>query len=154
TAAPSGSVNPATGDTSAFSLPVSIIDPFIVTNTTDSTTNPLIGSLRFAIQAGNSDVANDDTITFQIPTNDPKSNALPGSWSIPIFAGVTINKPLSGGVQHTFFVNALSQQTQPGAATTHPVVAIAPGTGFQGAAGLTLSSGGNTVNGLVAQGFP
>ena len=155
TMAPSGSVNPATGDTSAFSTAaiVVVINPFIVTNTTDSTTNPQVGSLRLAIEAASSDVANNDTILFEIPTTDPNYNASTGSWTIRLLAGLTIDKPESGGIQYTVFVDALSQQSQPGSATTHPVIAIDPGPGFVGTA-LTLSSGGNTVSGLVVQGFP
>ncbi len=155
TTAPVGSVSPATGDTSAFSAAATIVgtDPFLVTNTTDSTTNPQVGSLRFAIQAANADVANDDTIIFEIPTTDPNYDAATGSWTIPLLAGLTIDKPLSGGVQHIVFVDGLSQQSQPGSATTHPVIAIEPGTGFTGT-GLTLSSGGNTISGLVVEGFP
>ncbi len=68
--APSGSLNPATGDTSRFSNAVSVaaVDPFIVTNTTDSATNPQIGSLRFAILSANADVGNSPTISFHIGT--------------------------------------------------------------------------------------
>ena len=45
--APNGSFNPAAGDTSRFSnaVPVVAVDPFIVTNTLDSPSNPQIGSL-------------------------------------------------------------------------------------------------------------
>ena len=155
TTAPVESVSPATGDTSAFSAAATVvgINPFVVTNTTDSTTNPQVGSLRFAIQTANADVGNDDTITFAIPTTDPNYDAATGSWTIPLLAGLTIDKPLSGGVQHIVFVDGLSQQSQPGSATTHPVIAIEPGTGFTGT-GLTLSSGGNTIIGLVVEGFP
>ena len=68
TATPSGSTNPAKGDSSEFSNSVVLVNgavnPFIVTNTSDSG----IGSLRFAIQAANADIANNDTIIFQIPT--------------------------------------------------------------------------------------
>jgi parallel beta-helix repeat protein len=157
TTAPLDSLNPATGDTSAFSAAATVVvvvtNPFIVTNTTDSTTNPVIGSLRFAIEAANADVENNDTIIFRIPTTDPNYVASTGSWTIPLLAGLTIDKPESGGVQHTVFVDGLSQQSQPGSATTHPVIAIDPGPGFVGT-GLTLSSGGNTVGGLVVEGFP
>ncbi len=68
--APMGSLNPATGDTSRFSgaFAVVAVDPFIVTNTTDSATNPLIGSLRFAILAVNADVGHSPTISFDIGT--------------------------------------------------------------------------------------
>ena len=151
--APLGSINPVTGDTSAFSNAAVVVNPFIVTNTTDSTTNAQIGSLRYAIAAANADVANNDTILFEIPTADPNYNASTGSWTIPIFAGLTIDKPKSAGVQHTVFVDALSQLSQPGSATTHPAIALDPGPGFAGTA-LTLISGGNTVCGLVVQGFP
>jgi parallel beta-helix repeat protein len=155
TMAPMGSVNPATGDTSAFSTAATVVvaNQFIVTNTTDSTTNPQIGSLRLAIEAANADVANNDTIIFEIPSTDPNYDASTGSWTIPLLAGLTIDKPESGGIQHTVFVDGLSQQSQTGSATTHPVIAIDPGPGFVGT-GLTLSSGGNTVGGLVVEGFP
>ena len=125
-----------------------VISPFVVTNTKDSG----LGSLRFAIQAANADVANDDIITFKIPTTDPRYDGPTGSWTIPVGAGLTIAKPSSGGVQHTVFIDGLSQQLQPGAATTHPVIVITPVTSFLGD-GLTLNSGGNTVQGLVIDGF-
>ncbi len=44
------------------------VDPFIVTNTLDSPTNPQIGSLRFAILAVNADVGHSPTISFDIGT--------------------------------------------------------------------------------------
>ena len=150
TSTPSESSNPQTGDTSAFSGAATVVSPFIVTNTTDAG----IGSLRFAVQAANADTANDDTITFRIPTDDPGYIAATQSWTIPIFSGLTISKPASQGGQHTVFIDALSQQSQPGATTAHPVIVVTPGSEFSGSFGLRISSGGNTVGGLVINGFP
>ena len=127
-----------------------MVSSFVVTNTNDSG----LGSLRFAIQLANADLNHDDIITFQIPTTDPRYDGATGSWTIPVGAGLTIAKPSSEGVQHTVFIDGLSQQSQPGAATNHPVIVITPSPGFEGTDGLTLNSGGNTVGGLVINGFP
>src|SRR5271157_5831525 len=140
--------NQATGDTSQFPNAVALVSPFVVTNTRDSG----IGSLRYALQAANADVATDDTIAFQIPASDPHYNAATGSWTIPVQAGLAISKSASGGIQHSVVIAGLSQKSQPGAATTHPVIEITPATSFVGD-GLTLNSGGNTVQGLVIDGF-
>jgi parallel beta-helix repeat protein len=151
TTTPVESSDPMTGDTSAFSSAVTLVNPFIVTNTLDFG----IGSLRFAVQAANADLANDDTITFRIPTKDPGFSAATGSWTIPVNSGLTISKsPTEGGVQHTVFIDGLSQQSQPGASAAHPVIVITPGGQFSGSDGLTIASGGNTVGGLVIHGFP
>ena len=90
-----------------------VVSPFVVTNTNDSG----IGSLRFAIQAANADLDHDDTITFQIPTTDPRYDGATGSWTIPVGAGLTIAKPSSEGGQHVVVIDGLSQQSQPGAAS-------------------------------------
>ncbi len=127
---------------------VTVVSPFVVTNTNDSG----IGSLRFAIQAANADLNHDDTITFQIPTTDPRYHGATRSWTIPVGAGLTVAKPSSEGGQHVVVVDGLSQQSQPGASHTHPVIEITPAAGFVGD-GLTLNSGGNTVQGLVIDGF-
>ena len=155
TGAPPGSLNPAVGDTSPFSYAIPV-SPFVVTNTNNSG----IGSLRNAIQAANTDVGNDDTITFQIPTSDPGYNIATGSWTIPVGSGpgLTINKPTSGGMQHTVFIDGLSQQSQPGAALNHPVIEIKPAPGNSSIGGyvgdgLTILSGKNTVRGLVVDSF-
>ncbi|MCA1685071.1 MAG: right-handed parallel beta-helix repeat-containing protein, partial [Planctomycetia bacterium] len=145
TASPS---NPSNGDTSAFSVAAALVNPFIVTNTRDSG----IGSLRFALQAGDADVANDDTILFRIPTSDPNYDPATGSWTIHVQSGLSVTKPASGGTQHSVLIDALTQQTQPGAATNHPVIAVTPAGGYAGD-GLTLNSGGNTVRGLAVGGF-
>jgi parallel beta-helix repeat protein len=125
-----------------------VVSPFVVTNTNDSG----LGSLRFAIQAANADLNHDDTITFQIPTTDPRYHGATGSWTIPVGAGLTIAKPSSEGGQHVVVIDGLSQQSQPGSSITHPVIEITPAAGFVGD-GLTLNSGGNTVQGLVIDGF-
>ncbi len=127
---------------------VTVVSPFVVTNTNDSG----IGSLRFAIQAANADLNHDDTITFQIPTTDPRYHGATRSWTIPVGAGLTVAKPSSEGGQHVVVIDGLSQQSQPGASHTHPVIEITPAAGFAGD-GLTLNSGGNTVQGLVIDGF-
>ncbi len=126
----------------------SVVSPFVVTNTRDSG----LGSLRFAIQVANADLNHDDTITFQIPASDPHYNPATGSWTIPVGAGLTIAKPSSEGGQHSVVIAGLSQQSQPGASITHPVIEITPAAGFVGD-GLTLNSDGNTVQGLVIDGF-
>jgi parallel beta-helix repeat protein len=138
-------VGPTTGDTSAFSASVFAVNPFIVTNTSASG----VGSLPFAVQTANTDVGNDDTITFQIPTNDIGYDAATGAWTIFLNTTLTINKPPQATTQHTVFIDALSQQGQPGANTTHPAVAIAPGQGFDGSDGVAINSPGNTVRGLA-----
>ena len=148
TSTPVESSNPAFGDTSAFSTAVVLVSPFVVTNTNDSG----IGSLRFAIQSANGDVNNDDTITFRIPTQDPGFIPSTGSWTIPVLSLLAIAKPLSDGIQHVVVIDGLTQQSQPGAAATHPVVEITPGPRYTGN-GLEVSSGGNTVRGLVIGGF-
>ena len=140
--------NPAPGDTSAFSTAAVLVSPFVVTNTNDSG----IGSLRFAIQSANNDVNNDDTITFRIPTPDPGFIPSTGSWTIPVLSLLAIAKPTSEGSQHVVVIDGLTQQSQPGAATTHPVVEITPGPRYTGN-GLEVTSGGNTVRGLVIGGF-
>jgi len=145
---PSSSTNPAVGDSSAFSLPVLLftgtVNPFIVTNTADSG----IGSLRFAIQAADADTANSDTITFQIPITDPNYDPATESWTIPVpTTPLAVSKP-----SHSVFINGLSQQSEEGATTAHPVIQLTPGLTY-GGDGLTLSSGGNTVSGLVIDGF-
>jgi len=127
---------------------LTVVNPFVVTNTNDSG----IGSLRLAIQAANADLDHNDTITFQIPTTDPGYQGATGSWTIPVGAGLTIAKPSSEGGQHSVVIDGLSQQSQPGASHTHPVIEITPAAGFVGD-GLTLNSGGNTVQGLVIDGF-
>ena len=142
------STNPAPGDTSAFSTAVVLVSPFVVTNTNDSG----IGSLRFAIQSANGDINNDDTITFRIPTQDPGFTPSTGSWTIPVLSLLAIAKPTSDGIQHVVVIDGLTQQSQPGAATTHPVVEITPGPRYTGN-GLEVTSGGNTVRGLVIGGF-
>ena len=146
TAVYAGDTNFATSASPVLSQVV--VSPFVVTNTNDSG----LGSLRFAIQAANADLNHDDTITFQIPTTDPRYHGATGSWTIPVGAGLTIAKPSSAGGQHVVVIDGLSQQSQPGASITHPVIEITPAAGFVGD-GLTLNSGGNTVQGLVIDGF-
>ena len=146
TAVYAGDTNFATSASPVLSQVV--VSPFVVTNTNDSG----LGSLRFAIQAANADLNHDDTITFQIPTTDPRYHGATGSWTIPVGAGLTIAKPTSEGGQHVVVIDGLSQQSQPGASITHPVIEITPAAGFVGD-GLTLNSGGNTVQGLVIDGF-
>jgi uncharacterized repeat protein (TIGR01451 family) len=122
---------------------------FQVTNTSPS--GP--GSLPFELAAANADVANDDTITFAIPATDPGYVPGTGSWTILEAMPLTIAKPPSGGVQHTVFIDGTTQQSQPGAATTHPAIVLAPSPGLE-ANGIALNSGGNTIRALVISGFP
>jgi titin len=132
-----------------------LLATFIVTNTSDSAENT--GSLRYALQAANADLANDDTIDFQIPTTDPGFKFDPGAttgfWTIPISSPLTISKPEFQGVQHTVSIDGLSQQSQSGAAQDHPVIVITQGSGFLGTAAFSINSSQNTVSGLVVNGF-
>ena len=148
TSIPGSSLTEAVGDTSAFSLAAFLVNPFIVTNTGDFG----LGSLRFAIQSANTDVNNNDTITFQIPTDDGGYSPATLSWTILVQSNLVINKLPSQTVQNSVVIDGLSQQTQPGATTAHPVIVLAPGSEFTGN-GLIISSSGNTVRGLVISGF-
>ena len=54
---------------------------------------------------------------------------------------------------YAVIIDALTQQSQPGASMAHPVIAITPSAGFVGSNGLVLLSGNNTIRGLVIQSF-
>jgi hypothetical protein len=148
TSTPPESENPATGDTSPFSNAVVVFNPFIVTNTADTGR----GSLRFAVDSANADVNNDDTITFRIPQADPGFNPATGSWTILVQSPLAITKLASEGGQRGVIIDGLSQQSQPGAASTHPVILLTSGPRYAGD-GLTINSSGNRVDGLVLSGF-
>ena len=81
-----------------------------VTNTLDSGA----GSFRDALSAAISG----DHIVFQIPSTDPNFNAATGSWTIPLLSA------LPPVFTSNLTIDGLTQQSQPGASTAHPVVQI------------------------------
>ena len=75
------------------------------------------GSLRDAL----SHALSNDRIVFQIPVAGNNYDAATGSWTI------VLNSPLPAISTPAITIDGLTQQSQPGAATTHPVVEITPG---------------------------
>ncbi len=113
-----------------------------VINTNDSGR----GSLRDALTSATAG----DSILFAIPTSHPNNyNAVTGSWTIFLDSTLRVSTP-------SILIDALSQQSQPGASAAHPVIVITPSGNFTGpdTDGLDISSSGNTVSGLVINGFP
>src|SRR5262249_47999866 len=117
-----------------------LLSDLLVTNTGDSAQVP--GSLRFAILQATAG----DRILFQIPAADPNFNPVTGSWTIPV------GSPLPPLGASSVEIDGLSQQSQTGASTDHPVIEITPAAPFPGD-GLTVASSNNTVRGLVIDGF-
>ena len=115
-----------------------LLSNILVTNTNDSGT----GSLRDAISIAQAT----DQIVFNIPMSGNDYNPATGSWTIALAS------PLPPVISASVVIDGLTQQSQPGASTTHPVIEITPGASFPGD-GLTLLANNDTVRGLVISGF-
>ena len=88
-----------------------------VLNTNDAGPDSLRDALSRAVS--------NDRIVFQIPVAGNNYDAATGSWTI------VLNSPLPAIPTSAITIDGLTQQSQPGAATNHPVVAIAPATGVR-----------------------
>ena len=144
TGTPPNSIDPALGDTSAFSTAAVLVNPFIVTNTNDSG----IGSLRQAILYSNANPGL-NTITFIIPG-----------------AGLHIISPGSP-LPDLVVPVVIDATTQPGFGPSNPmpVIELNGADAGNGASGFTIDTqqplsrglavilGGTTIRGLLIDQF-
>jgi len=138
------------GDTSEFSLAVSIETPSLVVTTTadNSTIYDGLTSLREAITYANSN-AGADIISFNIPTSDSGYTVGTGVWKI---SPATVLPAIEGTNGAATTINGY---TQPGASAntlaigSNAVIKIElSGTGTSGINGLTISAANCVVQGL------
>ena len=124
-----------TGNTSELAAAITVINPFVVTNTSDNSTNPAIGSLREAILEANSNpsFSGTDTITFAIPGSAP--------YSISLMSSLTIDAPVT-----------IDGASQSGYAGTPIIDLHSNGGSFDGLI-LAAGSSGSTIQDLDIGGF-
>jgi parallel beta-helix repeat protein len=125
-------------NTSAFSAPIAVTAPIVVTNTGDNSQSPAAHSLRWAILQA--EATSGATIVFDIANSDPGFHN--GSYIITLTSAlpaITVPVTIEGGSQPGF-----------NASFPVPIVEINAGGTAAGSDGLLLGpgSGGSTIQGL------
>jgi hypothetical protein len=142
------------GDTSEFSDGVVALNPYLVTSTADSTTNPAVGTLRYAIDYSNQSLddsaSSPNVIQFQIPGNTIQT--------IYLQAGLVITQPVTiDGFTQTG--SASNPNNIDGGLTDLAVLTIQiDGSQINqstdpDAIGLTVEAPGSTIDGLAITAF-